>query len=223
LLKKGGDWERRNLLHVYEAVYLLLCREFTAASKLLLDSIATFTCYALFDYNTFVFYTVLTALVSLDRVTLRDKVIKSPEILSAIGDIPNLKDLLFSLYKCNYHQFFVSLAAISPQLKRDRYVAPHFNFFLREIRIVAYSQFLEPYRSVTLSSMSTAFGVSIPFLDKELCRFIVSGRLSCKIDKVGGVVETSRADVKNGQYNAVIKQGDVLLNRIQKLTKVITY
>lgn len=42
--------------------------------QLLLDSIATFTCYELFDYNTFVFYTVISSIVSLDRPVLRDKV-----------------------------------------------------------------------------------------------------------------------------------------------------
>ena len=35
---------------------------------------------------------------------------------------------------------------------------------------------------------------------RELSRFIASGRLSAKIDKVGGVVETSRPDTKNAQY-----------------------
>jgi len=223
LVEKGGDWERRNLLHVYEAIYLLILREFKDASTLLLDSIATFTCYALFDYNTFIFYTVLTSLVSLDRVTLRDKVIKSPEVFSVIGDIPNLKTLLFSLYECQYQQFFTALAEISPQLRRDIYVAPHFNFFLREIRIVAYAQFLESYQSVTLSSMARAFGISESFLDRELSRFISAARLNCKIDKVGGIVETNRVDIKNSQYQNIVKQGDLLLNRIQKLTKFISY
>jgi len=223
LVEKGGDWERRNLLHVYEATYLLMIREFRDAAKLLLDSIATFTAYALYDYNTFTFYTVLMALVSLDRVSLQAKVIKSPEVLSVIGDIPHLRDLAFSLYKCQYRQFFQALADITPQLESDRFIAPHLNFYIREIRVVAYAQFLESYRSVQLSSMATSFGVSISFLDRELSRFISSGRLNCKIDKVTGIVETNRPDAKNTQYQQIIKHGDLLLNRIQKLTKLISY
>jgi len=222
-VEKGGDWERRNLLHVYESVYLVLIREFSVAAKLLLDSVATFTCYALFDYNRLIFYSVLSSLISLDRVTLRDRVIKSPEVLTVIREMPQLQDLLMSLYKCQYQKFFVALSTISPQLKRDQYIASHFNYFLREIRIVAYRQFLEPYRSITLASMANAFGVSFPFLDRELSRFISAGRLNCKIDKVSGIVETNRPDVKNAQYQAIVKQGDLLLNRIQKLTRVTTY
>lgn len=45
-------------------------------------------------------------------------------------------------------------------------------------------QFLESYKSVTLQSMATAFGVSVDFIDQELVDFIVAGRLPAKIDKV---------------------------------------
>jgi 26S proteasome regulatory subunit N7 len=72
-----------------------------------------------------------------------------------------------------------------------------------------------------LSSMASSFGISVNLLDGELSRFIASGRLNAKIDKVGDIIETSRPDKKNGQYHEVIKKGDVLLNQIQKLARVI--
>lgn len=53
-------------------------------------------------------------------------------------------------------------------------------------------QFLDSYKSVTLDSMAQSFGVSVDFIDRELADFIVSNRLTAKIDKVGGVVETNR-------------------------------
>jgi len=89
------------------------------------------------------------------------------------------------------------------------------------MRIVAYTQILESYISVTLESMANAFGVSVAFLDRELSRFISAGRLNCKIDKVSNIVETTRPDSKNAKYLATIKQGDLLLNRIQKLSRFI--
>ena len=80
----------------------------------------------------------------------------------------------------------------------------------------------ESYRSVTVASMAAAFGVSEPFLDAELSRYIATGRLHANIDKVGGVVETNRPDAKNALYQDAIKKGDqLLLNRIQKLSRVI--
>jgi 26S proteasome regulatory subunit N7 len=38
---------------------------------------------------------------------------------------------------------------------------------------------------------------------------------------VGNIIETSRPDKKNFKYQDVIKRGDVLLNQIQKLVRVI--
>jgi len=83
------------------------------------------------------------------------------------------------------------------------------------------AQFLESYKSVTVRSMAESFGVSVAFMDHELSNFIVSGRLNAKIDSVGGVVETNRPDAKNALYQQAIKHGDLLLNNIQKLSKVI--
>ena len=59
------------------------------------------------------------------------------------------------------------------------------------------------------------------FLDEELSRFIVSGRLNCTIDAVEGVLRTNRPDKKNALYQQFVKDGDALLNRIQKLSRVI--
>eukprot|EP01006_Ploeotia_vitrea_P037949 TRINITY_DN66190_c6_g1_i1.p1 TRINITY_DN66190_c6_g1~~TRINITY_DN66190_c6_g1_i1.p1 ORF type:complete len:416 (-),score=240.44 TRINITY_DN66190_c6_g1_i1:267-1514(-) len=218
---KGGDWERRNLLKVYEASYLMLIRDFEAAAKLLLDCVATFTCYELFDYNRFAFYTVLLGVLTLDRPTVRDKIVLSPDILAVIREVPHLHPLLTSLHDCKYQQFLQSLADISEDIKTDRFLSTHFGFYVREVRIVAYRQFLQSYLSVTLQSMADQFGVPTDFLDAELSRFIAAGRLNCKIDKVNGVVQTVRADRRNSQYQDVIKSGDHLLSRIQKLTKTV--
>ncbi len=100
---------------------------------------------------------------------------------------------------------------------------PHLHHLQREVRLVAYLQFLQSYRSVTLASMAQAFGVSADALDADLARFIAAGRLNAKIDKVAGLVATFRPDSKNAQFTETIKEGDLLLARIQKLTKVVTY
>ncbi|KAL3224787.1 hypothetical protein MRX96_026373 [Rhipicephalus microplus] len=123
--------------------------------------------------------------------------------------------------RCQYAVFFKKLAHVEQLLQRDRLWAPHVRFYVREMRILAYSQLLESYRSLTLQYMANAFGVTVAFIDQELARYIAAGRLHCKIDKVGEVVETNRPDSKNYQYQACIKQGDILLNRIQKLSRVI--
>lgn len=221
LIDKGGDWDRRNRLKVYEALYLLLCRELKAAAALFLDCIATFNCAELMTYEHFMFYAVLTNLLALDRIALHKRVISNPEVISVLATLPPLRNLLHTLYQCEYAGFFTAMFTLHPRIVQDRYLGPHTTFLFREYRVQAYTQFLEAYRSVMLSSMAASFGISPEFLDTELSRFIASGRLSAKIDKVGDIVETTRPDNKNLQYQTVIKKGDLLLNRIQKLARVI--
>lgn len=157
-LGKGGDWERRNKLKVYEGMFLMISRSWKEAATLFLNVMPTFTAVELVEFKDFVFYAVILAMVSLDRPTLREKLVNSPEVLSAIKETPHLQ------------------------------------------------------------AMAAEFGVSASFIDAELSSFISSGKLTCKIDKVGGVVESNEADNRSQVYVEIIKQGDLLLNRMQKLS-----
>lgn len=51
-------------------------------------------------------------------------------------------------------------------MKKDWLFAPHYRYYVREMRILAYSQLLESYRSLTLGYMAEAFGVSTEFIDQ---------------------------------------------------------
>ncbi|XP_028106128.1 26S proteasome non-ATPase regulatory subunit 6 homolog [Camellia sinensis] len=87
-------------------------RNFKKATSLFLDSISTFTTYELFPYDNFIFYTVFTSIISLDRVSLKQKVVDAPEILTVIGKIPLLLGFLNSLYDCQYKSFFSAFAGL---------------------------------------------------------------------------------------------------------------
>ncbi|XP_078595416.1 26S proteasome non-ATPase regulatory subunit 6-like [Branchiostoma floridae x Branchiostoma japonicum] len=221
LIEQGGDWDRRNRLKVYQGLYCMSIRDFKKAAGLFLDTVSTFTSYELMGYKEFVTYTVMISMIALDRPQLREKVIKGAEILEVLHGLPQLREYLFSLYDCHYASFFKALGWVEEKIKIDRWLHLHYRYYVREMRILAYSQLLESYRSLTLQYMATAFGVTVDFVDQELSRFIAAGRLHCKIDKVGGIVETNRPDSKNWQYQETIKKGDLLLNRVQKLSRVI--
>ncbi|KAI9009507.1 26S proteasome subunit RPN7-domain-containing protein [Gaertneriomyces semiglobifer] len=221
LIEEGGDWDRRNRLKVYEGIYKISIRDFKGAVNLFLETLATFTSTELMEYRDFVKYTVLTAAITLNRPDFKAKIINSPEILEVIHEVPHLSDYANALYNCNYAQFFKSLAAIEQMIKTDRLLNAHYRYYVREMRITIYAQLLESYRSLTIESMANSFGVTEEYIDSDLSKYIAAGRLNAVIDKVGGVVETNRPDAKNAQYQATIKQGDLLLNRIQKLSRVI--
>ena len=221
LFDEGGDWEKKNRFKAYEAVYFMMIRNFKQAALNFLDILATFTSTELVSFTTFVKYTILTSIISLDRAAIGKSVVNSPEVLSVINEIPEVNQLLTGLYKCDYKMFFSALCSVIEMVENDEYMGQHGRYWAREMRVVAYSQFLESYRSVTLESMALSFGVSVNFLDKELCEFIYLGRLTCKIDKANGVIESCRPDTRSSIFQNIVKNGDFLLNRLQKLARVM--
>lgn len=185
------------------------------------------------------------------RTELKKKLVDSPDVLSCLSTPPpssssssapssaalsattSLGELLNSFYECRYKDFFRALVGeggeggsgggggVYSAIVRDRYLSKHAPFLLRELRLAAYSQFLASYKSVTLEGMAKIFGLSAPFLDAELSRFISGGKIAAKIDATAGIVETAQLDAKNAQYQQLLKQGDLLLNKVQRLSRVV--
>ncbi|CAZ85592.1 unnamed protein product [Tuber melanosporum] len=222
LIDTGGDWDRRNRLKSYTGLHLLSCRQYAEAAPLLLDSLSTFTSIEICSYSTLVLYAVLAGTISLNRVDFKAKVIDSAEVLADTEGYSSLESLVNSLYLCEYKGFFVALADVEERfLSRDRILAEHKAWYVREMRRRAYAQLLESYRVVGLESMANAFGVSVEWLDRDLSKFIPSKKLNCTIDRVNGVIETNRPDDKNRQYQDVVKQGDQLLTKLQKFGQAV--
>eukprot|EP00584_Thalassiosira_punctigera_P023656 CAMPEP_0172575622 /NCGR_PEP_ID=MMETSP1067-20121228/137303_1 /TAXON_ID=265564 ORGANISM="Thalassiosira punctigera, Strain Tpunct2005C2" /NCGR_SAMPLE_ID=MMETSP1067 /ASSEMBLY_ACC=CAM_ASM_000444 /LENGTH=485 /DNA_ID=CAMNT_0013368273 /DNA_START=126 /DNA_END=1583 /DNA_ORIENTATION=+ len=221
VIANGGDWDRRNRLKAYRALSLLLARDAEAASGLLAEGIATFSCAELCGYPEFITYAIVTNLLYLKRTELKKSIIDGSEVLQVAKEIPVVIRLANTLYDCDYKAYLHALVDLQPHLIADRYLQPHAGYFLRELHVLALRQFLDSYQSVTLESMAKSFGVGTEFLDVQLSRFIAAGRLTAKIDKYGGVVETNRPDWKNARYQEMIQKGDLLLNRIQKLGRVV--
>ena len=221
LLKEGGDWEKKNRLKVYSGLYLVFTRDFKTAGKNFLEALMTFTSYELFDFKTSVFYTAVINIISVDRKTLKEKIIDNSDVLSCINDIPHLQKFLNSFYDGQYAEFFKELFYIIQVIKKDFYLSKHYNYYINEIRVKVYSQFLQSYKTVTMENMATVFGVSINFIDRELSNFISQGRINAKIDKVSGIIECNHNEQNIDLYQATIRDSDILISKIHKLSKLL--
>ena len=62
------------------------------------------------------------------------------------------------------HAYF--LAEVEQLLKYDRLMHKHYRYYVRELRVSAYTQLLESYQSLTLDYMAKAFGVTVNFIDQ---------------------------------------------------------
>ena len=134
LVEDGGDWDRRNRLQVYQGTQAIINRDFAKASELFLSSLATFTCFELHSYDSFVFLTVVVSVLALGRPALKAKVIDSPEILSVVDSIPFAGEFLNALYECRYKAFMESIVDLHDVFVSNQYLSAHVDYVLRECR-----------------------------------------------------------------------------------------
>ena len=232
----GSNWCCRNKLKVYEAVYYLATRSFSRAATLLLDCIPTFESYELLPFKEVVEYTLLSGIISLSRSEL-DTQFNDNGLLqqTLLTEAPKYREFFYSFYDCHYKEFFENLAWIEHELKINPLFHFHYRYYVREMRLKAYSQLLQAYRTINLNRMATEFGVTEEFIEQEIARFIANGKLHGKIDKVAKMIVTvSAASCNRGKapdascdqelvYQNIIKRGDALLNRLKKLGQIIDY
>merc|ERR1712070_86470 len=102
-----------------------------------------------------------------DRKLIKKEIIHCPDILAINRDIPYLKQFGDSFYNCDYRTFFTAFIEICEMVKKDRFLKSHAAYYTKEMRLVAYKQYLESFKSVTIDNMATAFGVSGEFIDRE--------------------------------------------------------
>ncbi|KAF5306427.1 hypothetical protein FQR65_LT07339 [Abscondita terminalis] len=203
----GVDYEKRNRLRIYKGLYGILIRDFSLASEMFLNTIATFACNELMDYTSFIQYTVISAIFSLPRVELKQKIIDDQNILEAL------------------HQTTESLVEIEKLFRENYILYPHYQYYIREMRVKAYVQFLVSYKSLTLDHMAQAFAVTPEFLEEEIFKCINAGKIFGKIDKISKciVMTPGVSERRSELFEEVIKQGDIVLNRVQRLSRILDY
>lgn len=63
---------------------------------------------------------------------------------------------------------FNFLDIVIQDVKEDYFLSKHTNYFIKEMRIRVYSQFLHSFKSVTIGNMANSFGLSETFIDSYL-------------------------------------------------------
>ena len=61
--------------------------------------------------------------------------IAGSEIQEVLHDQAHVRQYLFSLYDCQYQEFFALLAKVEQDMKNDRYLNAHYAFYVREMKV----------------------------------------------------------------------------------------
>ncbi len=69
--------------------------------------------------------------------------------------------------------------------------------------------------------MAESFGVSYKFIEKEMFNFIAQGKISAKIDSVSNIIECTQNEPTVDLYHRTVRESDILINKIHKLSKLL--
>lgn len=223
ILEDEGDWSRRNRFSVYKSVLAINTKQLDIASNLSVAASLTFASSDFIPLETLALLCVVSSIPTMPRPELKTKIIECSDFIQIYKENPVISNLLFSFYECRFKEFFYSLLDIYNELHNQRLQCSTSAYIVRELRLMAYKQFLRSYHSVHLQSMATTFGVSVQFLDNDLSQFIATNRLQCKIDAVNCTITLHHGDEKSLQYTKLLQNGDTLFAKIQKGAQKLKY
>lgn len=218
LIKEGGDWERKNRLKVYEGLYLCVRKNFIAASQLFISTLSTFTATELMDYEDFVYRTVLLSVLALSRADFGSKIDRAIEVRASSESVHKL----LNLYHLNYSGYFDALSEMEQRMKSDIWFSRNLSYLIKELRVKAYKQFIEPYEALQISVMAQAFKVTSEFIESEIRRFIACNKLNAKIDRANRTIHTNPPDSRATKMREALKGGEILISRLQKLGRILS-
>jgi 26S proteasome regulatory subunit N7 len=166
----------------------------------------------------FVHQTVVLAVLTLNRADFGAKIDRAVEVRSHADTVGRL----LSIYRLRYADFFDELAELETRLETDIWFSRHLSYLIKELRVKAYAQFLEPYEAVDIAKMAASFGVTAEFIEAEMRRFISNRKLNAKINRVTGTIHTNPPDSRAAKMREALRGGELLVTRLQKLGRILS-
>ncbi|GAA5912513.1 COP9 signalosome complex subunit 1 [Sporobolomyces salmoneus] len=159
-------------------------------------------------------YAVLTSLACFDRVQLRTRVLENSNLRPFLDIEPYLREIVRAFYDSKFKLGLELLSKHEHRPLLDIHLASHVPSLLRQIRQRALLAYFQPFGSVSLSRMASAFGIdaqqSSNVLLPELIELIERGSLKARIDSAKGTLVAKKKDSRGEAFRNALEQGEKL-------------
>ncbi|KAF0687311.1 Aste57867_20921 [Aphanomyces stellatus] len=149
----------------------------------------------------------LCALATFSRADLKDRVIQNSSFKAFLELVPRLRELISDFYSGNYASCLHVLNDMKEELLLDLYLSTHVADLVKEIRHRAIVQYFNPYLSVDMKLMATAFNTTPVLLEDELRELILANKLLARIDSHNMILFAHQADQRAATYKNAIEMG----------------
>jgi COP9 signalosome complex subunit 1 len=152
-------------------------------------------------------YGGLCALASFDRAELKSKVIDNINFRNFLELVPEVRELIHDFYASRYASCLGYLQKLKPSLLLDIHLYDHVETLYEQIRHKALIQYTNPFISVDLNTMASAFKTSVAGLEKELAALITENQIQARIDSHNKILYARHADQRNTTFQRVLQTG----------------
>jgi COP9 signalosome complex subunit 1 len=140
--------------------------------------------------NDIAIYGGLLALASMDRKTLRSKVLDNSSFRTFLELEPHIRRAVTQFVNGRYSACLAILESCRPDYLLDIYLQKHIPRIYAQIRSKCITQYLIPFSCVTLHSMNMQFAAPGQSIEEELIAMIKAGALQARINSIDKVSAT---------------------------------
>eukprot|EP00249_Psilotum_nudum_P022508 c28543_g1_i4 orf=536-1432(+) len=152
-------------------------------------------------------YGGLCALASFDRTELKNKVIDNINFRNFLELVPEVRELIHDFYASRYASCLGYLQKLKPNLLLDIHLYDHVETLYEQIRHKALIQYTNPFISVDLNTMASAFNTNVAGLEKELAALIMENQIQARIDSHMQILYARHADQRNATFQRALQTG----------------
>ena len=156
-------------------------------------------------------YGALCALATYNRTELRDIVLNNKKNafrahLEAASDV---REIVNTFFESKYTTLFTALERLRPWLEHDLHLREHITSLYKRIRDRALIQYCEPYISVDLEIMASAFNTTSLELQREIATLIENEKISGRIDSQHNTLTSSSTNARADALEHILADGEM--------------
>jgi len=152
-------------------------------------------------------YGGLCALAEFNRRDLKS-LIEDSNFRAFTETVPTVHTMLVCFSKSDYAGCLAALESLRNDLQLDFYLHDHAAGLYEKIRNKALKEYFLPYESVDLQKMAGAFQTTVPALEKELAKLIVTNEISARIDSFNKRLVARQVTTRTHAFDKTVETGE---------------
>jgi len=162
-------------------------------------------------------YTTLCALSTFTRQQIRTQILDNDNFGVYIEQEPYVRELLESYMGNRFKLMLEILERYSTRHSLDVHLTNHMANLTNLIRSRALVQYFQPFASIKLERMSTAFGWTVQELERQVVALIQAGEIQARVDRQNKILKAKETDQRSALFARAISSGETMQVANRKL------